>query len=381
MKQLTPLSQDRERVRRIQEALSDSLFSALICSLPKHVLMLTGYWPVVGTSIAVVTKDCPTYLIVPQDEEKLARKSHADRILTFQPGSLDKLTTAAEEVRAPLRQVLDEIHLPAGAIGSDIGGHVEPASYAATHFYGSSVQRLVRELAPDCHLHNAEELLAKLRSSLTPAEIERVQLACSLAAEAFRAGASELRAGITEMQAADAFHSALNTIPSSSEDIERKQAFFYCMSGANSALADAAYARSRERVLRPGDLVMIHCNSAVDGFWTDITRTYIAGSPDRKQEEIYAAIFEARAAALSIIQPGKPAADVDRAARDVLTKRGLGKQFTHQTGHGVGFDAISHTARPRLHPKSPDVLEADMVFNIEPAVYIDGFGGLRIAIW
>lgn len=377
MKKLTPLAEDHERPRRVQEALSHSIFAALICSLPKHVLMLTGYWPVVGTSIAVVADDGLTYLIVPRDEEQLARKSHADRVLTFQPGSLQKLTTAAEEVRVPLRQVLDEIHLPEGAIGSDIGSHVEPASYAAIHFYGSAVQHLVRELAPDCHLHDAETLLAKLRSCLTPLEIERVQLACALTGEAFRSGVSALRIGITESQAADAFHSGLNTIPSSFEGIERKQAFFYCMSGANSALADWAYARSRERLLKPTDLIMIHCNSCVDGFWTDITRTYVAGSPNRKQEAVYGAVFEAREAALSIIKPGVPAAEVDRAARDVLTKHGFGNEFTHQTGHGVGFDAISHTSQPRIHPKSPDALEAGMVFNIEPAVYIKGTGGIR----
>jgi Xaa-Pro aminopeptidase len=377
MKNLTPLAEDLERARRVQEALSDSIFSALICSLPKHVLMLTGYWPVVGTSIAVVAKDGLTYLIVPQDEEQLAREGHADRILTFQPGSLEKLTTAAEEARIPLREVLDEIHLPEGAIGSDIGSHVEPASYAAIHFYGSGVQQWVRELAPDCHLHDAETLLAKLRSSITPLEMERVQLACALTGDAFVAGLSALHSGITERRAADAFHSAFNTSSSSFEHGERIESFFYCMSGANSALAGGAYARSRERILKPNDLIMIHCNSCIDGFWTDITRTYVAGSADRNQKAIYAAVFEAREAALSIIKPGVPAPEVDRAARDVLTRHGFGSEFTHQAGHGVGFDAISATSRPRIHPRSPDVLEAGMVFNIEPAVYIKGTGGIR----
>jgi Xaa-Pro aminopeptidase len=377
MNQLTPLSQDHERVRRVQKALADSSFYALICSLPKHVLLLTGYWPVVGTSIAVVAKDGPTYLIVPEDEEQLARKGHADQVLTFRPASLDKLTNAAEEVREALRAVLEGIHLPAGPIGADIGSHVEPASYAATHFYGSSVQKLVRELAPDCHLHDAEDLLANLRAFLTAPELERVRLACDLAGDAYGAGTLDLRTGMTEMQAADSFRSALNTISTRHHDIERKDGFFFCMSGANSALADAAYARNRERLLQNGDSVMMHCNSYVDGFWTDITRTYVTGPPNRKQEAIYAAIFKARESALSIIRPGVAAAEVDRAAREVLAKHGFAKEFTHQTGHGVGFDAISHNSRPRLHPKSPDVFEEGMVFNVEPAIYLEGYGGIR----
>jgi Xaa-Pro dipeptidase len=71
------------------------------------------------------------------------------------------------------------------------------------------------------------------------------------------------------------------------------------------------------------------------------------------------------------------AADVDRAARDVLEDRGLGARFKHPAGHGVGFHAIDHNARPRLHPESDDVLEPGLTFNLEPAVYLDGECGLR----
>lgn len=68
---------------------------------------------------------------------------------------------------------------------------------------------------------------------------------------------------------------------------------------------------------------------------------------------------------------------MDRAARAVLADQGFGEYFKHATGHGVGFAAIDHNARPRLHPASDDVLMTGMVFNVEPAVYLDGYGGLR----
>jgi Xaa-Pro dipeptidase len=68
---------------------------------------------------------------------------------------------------------------------------------------------------------------------------------------------------------------------------------------------------------------------------------------------------------------------VDRAARDELDSRGLGRGFKHPTGHGVGFAAIDHNAIPRLHPRSEDRLEVGMVFNVEPAIYLEGTGGLR----
>jgi Xaa-Pro aminopeptidase len=61
----------------------------------------------------------------------------------------------------------------------------------------------------------------------------------------------------------------------------------------------------------------------------------------------------------------------------VLAKSGYGGAFKHATGHGVGFGAIDHAERPCIHPRSTDVLESGMVFNIEPGVYLDGYGGVR----
>jgi Xaa-Pro dipeptidase len=149
------------------------------------------------------------------------------------------------------------------------------------------------------------------------------------------------------------------------------------MSGANAALASGAYAHSRAKRIEPGDLVLIHLNSYADGYWTDITRTYSIGKPDERRQEMYDAVFSARQAALRAIHTGVKAAAVDTAARDVLEARGFGPQFKHSTGHGVGFSAITAYAKPRLHPKSDEVLEIGMVFNVEPAIYIDGYGGLR----
>ena len=68
---------------------------------------------------------------------------------------------------------------------------------------------------------------------------------------------------------------------------------------------------------------------------------------------------------------------MDAAARSVLAGRGYGEAFKHSTGHGVGFAAINHNARPRLHPRSDEVHRANMVFNVEPAVYLEGYGGVR----
>lgn len=92
---------------------------------------------------------------------------------------------------------------------------------------------------------------------------------------------------------------------------------------------------------------------------------------------MYDAVFEARAAALDAIRPGVSGQSVDSGARQVLAAHGFGAAFKHSTGHGVGFGAIDHNAQPRLATGSNDVLELGMVCNVEPAIYLDGYGGLR----
>ena len=150
------------------------------------------------------------------------------------------------------------------------------------------------------------------------------------------------------------------------------------MSGPRSAQAGGSYARTAARELRSGDLVLIHCNSYVDGYWTDMTRTYCLGEPDTRQRAMYEAVLAARAAALAALRPGVLAATVDRAARDVIEARGFGPYFPHGLGHNVGFaGAVTANYPPHVSSTSQDRLESGMVFNIEPAIYIEGYGGIR----
>jgi Xaa-Pro dipeptidase len=122
---------------------------------------------------------------------------------------------------------------------------------------------------------------------------------------------------------------------------------------------------------------MMHCNSYVDGLWTDITRTYTLQPPDEQQTKMHTAVLAAREATLDAITPGARAAEVDAVARRVIQDFGLGQYLKHGTGHGVGFSPMSAYSSPRVHAGSPDVIEEGVVFNVEPAVYIGGYGGVR----
>jgi Xaa-Pro aminopeptidase len=366
-----------ERVALLRHELEESGLEALVCGLPTNVLLLTGYWPVLGTAVAMVNRTGRVGLIAPEDERDLAERGWADELHLLGPGSLSDPRDALGLLRGPLAQCLRELELGSGTIGIETGPVTEPAPYPAFNLYGESLHDALRRALPAASFEPAEERLARLRAILTPDERGRVRLACHVAGEAFAEGAARLRAGMTEAEVARGFRGQLATRGVAAPGVQRADGFVFCMSGLNSARAYGSHARSTARVVRKGDLVLVHCNSYVDGFWTDITRTYCLGSPPARLRELYDAVLGARAAALAVAGPGVEARAVDQAARDVLAARGLGAAFKHPAGHGVGFAAIDHNARPRLRPGSPDVLLPGMVCNIEPAVYLDNAGGLR----
>jgi Xaa-Pro aminopeptidase len=369
---------DPDQLRRIQNALAEEKLDAVVCALPMHVLMLSGYWPVVGTSLCVATRDGRRVLLVPADEEELARQGDAGEIETYQPATLERVQSVNEAAAPELRRIFQRFGLTCGRVGYEHGAAPEPASYSAMRLFNGGIVDLLHEATPANALAPADEMLARLAAVKTPYQVERIRTACAVAGAGFRAGATGLRPGLAEAAAAELFRGPMITAGLARPGVERADAFAWCMAGRNSAQASAAYARSRDTRLARHEFVLVHCNSTADGYWSDVTRTYVLGTPQERQMKIYEAIFAARAAALAAIHPGARAADVDRAAREVLRSRGFGDdQFRHPAGHGVGFSAIAPGAMPRIHPHSPDVLETGMVFNVEPAVYIEGYGGAR----
>jgi Xaa-Pro aminopeptidase len=371
------MPRDEERAARMREALERAELGAVVCALPENVRMLSGYWPIIGTSVAVFTRDGHVSLIVPKDEQQLAERGWADEVVSFEPGSLDRLTSAEEAVVEPLTRVCRKLKLEGERVGYEGGAMFEAASYSVTHVYGAAMIEILRQACSGSPLVNATPTLIDLRARLSGAELGTLRDACTIAGQAFVQGAGAIREGMSERQVAALFAAPLSIKASGIATVDRAGGFCWCMSGPNSADASAAFARSRSRRLANGDLVLVHCNSYADGLWTDVTRTYTLGQPAARARRAYKAIFAARDAALAAIRPGATGADVDRAARESLRAHAFEREFRHGTGHGVGLAAINHDARPRIHPLSPDVLEPGMVFNVEPAIYENGWGGIR----
>ena len=129
------------------------------------------------------------------------------------------------------------------------------------------------------------------------------------------------------------------------------------------------------RTIVDGDLVIIDVGALVDGYHSDMTRTFVVGEPTTQQAEIYELVRQAQAAGLKAIRPGVAAADVDEACRAVFRDTGFADWFIHNTGHGVGLDIHED---PFSSPVSEATLLEGDVVTVEPGLYRDGFGGVRI---
>jgi Xaa-Pro aminopeptidase len=146
--------------------------------------------------------------------------------------------------------------------------------------------------------------------------------------------------------------------------------------GPNSAVP---HHRAGNRALATGDLVILDFGGMLNGYAVDMTRTVAVGGARPRERRLLEQVAEAQSAAFAAIAIGRAATDVDRAAREVLAREGLGDAFSHGTGHGLGLEVHERPRLAKYRPELPaEPLAAGMVFTLEPGAYLEGWGGARI---
>ena len=143
-------------------------------------------------------------------------------------------------------------------------------------------------------------------------------------------------------------------------------------SGVRSALP---HGTATEKTIEPGDLVIIDFGCRYQGYCSDETVTCCVSTPSAEQKKIHGAVYEAYMHALEAVREGVKVRDLDRIARESLDAAGFGEYFIHGLGHGVGMEIHEP---PYLSPRGRGVLRPGMVFTIEPGVYLEGTGGVRL---
>lgn len=147
---------------------------------------------------------------------------------------------------------------------------------------------------------------------------------------------------------------------------------FIVASGERSALPHGV---ASEKTLKAGDMVTLDWGAKRRGYHSDNTRTMALGHADAELEKIYSIVLEANMAAIESVRPGVTVKQVDDVARGIITKAGYGNYFGHGTGHGVGLDIHE---KPAVSWREETMVQPNMVFTIEPGIYLPGRGGVRI---
>ena len=210
-------------------------------------------------------------------------------------------------------------------------------------------------------------IVETMRAVKDDTERELLERAIAIADQALGNVASAIEPGMIEKRVAWDIEKAMRELGAESIAFD-----IIVGAGPNGALP---HHRADDTVIQLGDPVVIDMGATYQGYRSDLTRTFCVGPSDDRFREIYDTVLGAQAAAEEAVRPGMTGAEVDAVARDFIADAGFGEYFGHGLGHGVG---LAVHERPRVVPKSGDVLENGMVFTIEPGIYIPGWGGVRI---
>jgi Xaa-Pro aminopeptidase len=209
--------------------------------------------------------------------------------------------------------------------------------------------------------------IEQMRMVKSAEELDRIRASVALNSRVFEEAARRVKAGMSEVDLASEIEHRMRRLGAEKPAFETIVA-----SGERSARPHAHATAAR---LAPRELVVVDMGASYQGYASDMTRMLHVGQPSAKTRRMYRAVFEAQLAALDAVRAGVRSAAVDGAARRVLRSFGLDKAFTHSTGHGLGLDIHEP---PRLGKKDKTVLQPGMAITIEPGIYIEGFGGIRI---
>jgi Xaa-Pro aminopeptidase len=210
-------------------------------------------------------------------------------------------------------------------------------------------------------------LIESQRIRKAAAEIKKIRQAVLLNELVFQEAYKELRPGQSEREVARKIETEMLR-----RGAEEPAFPTIVAAGPNGALPHAV---PSDRVIKKGEPVIIDMGLKLEGYCSDMTRTVVLGEPDTQTVKIIRLVRQAQQAALKTIKAGVIARDADRAARNIISRAGYGKNFGHGLGHGVGLAV--HEA-PSLNRLRRNRLQSGMVVTVEPGIYLPGWGGVRL---
>lgn len=276
----------------------------------------------------------------------------------YQVQSKQETTCRVKVAKGPL--VLDVVAAIARLRLRRIG--YEPPRMTCDYF-----EALKSRLPMKASLEPVTGWVEELRMVKSADEIERIRRSVETNSQAFEEAVALVRPGMKEQDLAAELEYRMRRLGAEKPSFETIVA-----GGVRGALP---HAQPTAAPLEAGDLVVVDMGAVQDGYCSDMTRMLFLGAPPAKVKRTYRAVLEAQLAGIDAVRAGASTVRVDRAARDVLKGYGLDRAFVHSTGHGLGLEIHEP---PRIGKRDKIKLRAGMAITIEPGVYLEDFGGIRI---
>lgn len=329
------------RLDRVRTELLDRGIHGLVVTNLVNVRWCTGFTGSFGA------------LIVAPDQTTLITDS---RYATQAPAQM-----AGSGAEVEVEVASDLVKQGTGALGgtTPVGLEADDISWAAQQRWAAALD--------GADLVSTEGLITTFRSVKDDAELVRMQRAAAIVDEVLAEAVSMLVAGTPERELARALDDGMRRRGASGPAYETIVA-----SGPNAALP---HARPGDRRFAEGDLVVIDAGSMVDGYRSDMTRTFVIGAPDDRTVTIHDLVTRAQAAGVRAVKPGIQVKEIDEICRGIITEEGFGPEFGHGTGHGVGLDIHE---LPAVRAGNTAILQPGHVITVEPGIYLPGFGGVRV---
>ncbi len=314
---------------------------ALLVSAPPNVRYLSGF-----------TGDNGLLLVTPASQT----------LFTDPRFTIQAAEECSCEVKIVTKTPLDQAVLQ--VIGKK---RIKRVGFEASRMLYDVYQRMAKSLPRGVKFKPIGPVVDRLRMVKSDEEIARIRRSVLTNSEAFEKTVRSIRPGARESAIAAELEYQMRRLGAEKAAFETIVAI-----GPRSALP---HAQPTARKLANDELLLIDMGACQDGYMSDMTRVLFLGTPSRRVRGMYDAVLKAQLAAIDAVRPGVTAAHVDRAARRVLEIEGLGKEFVHSTGHGLGLEI--HEG-PRLGRRDKTKLQPGMAITIEPGAYVRDFGGIRI---
>jgi len=363
---------DLEKLNRVRALLKDQDLTALVVRAPDNIVYLTNYWPMKGYDAVVFPRQGEATLIViePQlaDAQRNAWTQDIRLFKSYHPRdprppqyrALD-LALAVLKERSLTDKIGIELNMGTQAVDRMVGEPTTP-----TQMYFDGFRDVAREVV------DATPLLNQARSIKTPQEIERMRLANELAALALEHTRERMRPGMKESEVGGMYESAVHGLGVGYKGkVEMARAFTLVWSGKGIA----TFTATGDRPIQANEPTLFEIWVCVDGYWTDLTKNVCPGELSPEYHKLLDLLLKVFHEAAAYAHDGASFPELDRLIRARIAEGGYPGQPSHPICHGVG--ARAHEP-PYAHQAGSGTIKKGMVLAIEPGIYWEGGGGLRL---